>query len=175
MNAELHEATGQKEGVDHGSTVSTPPGPRFSSIPCGPSKVTQQTTSVLFSRVDKENFESKWLGAHEKADNRCALPLKKGGRSELPMPKVHAGTSTKPSGRPTNQATPRQTRTSSPVIWWLSAANCVLVGWAPVLPLQGEGKETTQSTKAKPNLPLPPLLCTGGLPGNKGHLQPPNA
>ena len=69
------------------------------------------------------------------------------------MPKVHAGTSTKPSGRPTNQATPRQTRTSSPVVWWLSAASCVVVGWAPVLPMQGEGNETTRSTKTKPNLP----------------------
>ena len=65
------------------------------------------------------------------------------------MPKVHAGTSTKPSRRPTDQATPRQTRTSSPVVWWLFAANCVVVGWAPVLP-GGERDNSVHEGKTKP-------------------------
>ena len=64
--------------------------------------------------------------------------------------------------RPSNQATPRQTRTSSPVVWWLSAASCVVGGWAPVLPLQG-GRGMRQLGPRRQNLPLPPLLCTAGL------------
>ena len=64
-----------------------------------------------------------------------------------------------------SQSTPRRTRTLSPVVWWLSAASCPVVGCARV-----EEKGTTQINRSTANQPLPPALCTPGLESGSGSL-----